>query len=366
MSKDRPLYQCSPALAPLSEYVELLEKMWETGILTHNGPMVQELESRLISRLKLHNFVAATNGTVALQMAIRALACEGEIITTPFTWIATVSAIKWERCTPVFVDIDPQTLNIDPAKIEAAITPRTSAIMPVHVFGNPCDVDAIDEIARRHGLKVIYDAAHAVGSSYHGQSLLNYGDISATSLHATKLLNSGEGGGCVTSSPELFEALRRIRFFGHDENKDIVEDGLNGKMTEIHAALGLANLKYLDELLAERKQMYSSYLNCLENTPGVQFQSHTENGCNYSYFPIIFETESLTSAVIGDLETQGIYPRRYFSPSLNTLDKLVDASTAPISESISRRVICLPLHPRVSDDDIQRVSSILKTSVAAG
>ena len=201
-----------------------------------------------------------SNGTIALQMAIRALGLKGEIITSPFTWVATVSAIKWEGCTPRFCDINPETLNLDPSKLEACITPDTVAIMPIHVFGNPCDVDAIQAIADKHGLKVIYDAAHAVGSHYNDKSLLEYGDISATSLRATKLLNTGEGGGCITRDPELNESLKRIRFFGHNDLKtDIIQDGFNGKMTEIHAALGLANLKYHQDVLDDRRKKYHCY-----------------------------------------------------------------------------------------------------------
>lgn len=211
-------------------------------------------------------------------MAIRALKLKGEIIISSFTWVATVSAIKWEGCTPVCCDIDPETLNIDPSKIEDLINDNTVAIMPVHVFGNPCDVEAIEAIAKKHNLKVIYDAAHAIGSTWKGESLLNYGDINGTSLHATKLLNTGEGGGCITKDEALGKKLERIRFFGHDEQKNIVEDGFNGKMTEVHAALGLANLKYYDEVLADRKTKYLNYVELLKDCPGIVFQKLQEHG----------------------------------------------------------------------------------------
>ena len=301
-----------PSLAPLEEYVELLEGVWDRGILTHNGPLVQQLEKELCEALKLSHFVTCTNGTIALQMAMKALGLKGEILTTPFTWIATISAIQWEGCTPRFYDIDPDTLNMDPSKIEACITEDTVAIMPVHVFGNPCDVEMIEKIASKHKLKVIYDAAHAVGTTWKGRSVLEYGDISATSLHATKLLNTGEGGGCITTDPALSESLKRIRFFGHNETKtDIIEDGFNGKMTEIHAALGLANLKYLDPVLRRRKELYFEYLERLAEIPGVRFQKLVD-GANFSYFPVIFESEDQLLRASQKMAEHHIYPRRYF------------------------------------------------------
>lgn len=355
---DKPIYVTQSSLAPLDEYVELLKGVWERGILTHNGPLVQQFERDLCSKLGISNFVAVTNGTIALQMAIKALELKGEIITTPFTWIATVSAIKWEGCTPVFCDIEPDTLNIDPAKIEALITEKTVAIMPVHVFGNPCDVDAIDAIAKKHNLKVIYDAAHAIGSTYKGKSILEFGDISATSLHATKLLNTGEGGGCVTMDEELHEKLKRIRFFGHNELKDIVEDGFNGKMTEIHAALGLANLNYYDEVLADRKRKYAMYLEALQAVDGLEFQVSKIGESNYSYFPVLFPTEDQLLRVELHLNEHKIYPRRYFWPSVNTYDKIMEYQRVEISEDISKRVLCLPLYYFVTKREIEKIITI--------
>jgi dTDP-4-amino-4,6-dideoxygalactose transaminase len=358
--QDKPIYVTQPSLAPLEEYVELLKGVWERGILTHNGPLVQQFEKDLAAKLGIQNFVAVTNGTVALQMAIKALGLKGEIITTPFTWIATVSAIKWEGCTPVFCDIEPDTFNIDPTKIEELITEKTVAIMPVHVFGNPCDVDAIDAIAKKHNLKVIYDAAHAIGSTYKGKSVLEFGDISATSLHATKLLNTGEGGGCVTRNNELYEKLKRIRFFGHDESKDIVEDGFNGKMTEIHAALGLANLKYYDDVLADRKRKYAMYLEALQEVDGLGFQICKIGEPNYSYFPVLFTSENELLRVEQHLNEHKIYPRRYFWPSVNTYSKIMEYHQAEISEEISERVLCLPLFYREGDDDVLYISGMIE------
>lgn len=356
---DKPIYVTMPSLAPLEEYVELLKGVWERGILTHNGPLVQQFEKELCNKLGLSNFVAVSNGTIAIQMAIKALELKGEIITTPFTWIATVSAIKWESCTPVFCDIDPETLNIDPNKIEAHITDKTVAIMPVHVFGNPCDVDAIESIAKKHNLKVIYDGAHAIGSTYKGKSLLEYGDITATSLHATKLLNTAEGGGCVAKDPELYEKLKRIRFFGHNDSKDVVEDGFNGKMTEVHSALGIANLKLFDPVLADRKRKYLLYKDALQKIQFVRFQSIHIGETNYSYFPIIFNSEKLLLDFEARLNKNNIFPRRYFYPSVNTYKNIVDYQPTPISEDIASRILCLPLYRALSDENIQYIASIL-------
>jgi len=361
--ENKALFVTMPSLAPLDEFTELLKGVWERGILTHNGPLVQQFEKDLAQKLNIQNFVAVNNGTIAIQMAIKALDLKGEIITTPFTWIATASAIIWENCTPVFVDIDADTLNIDPAKIEEKINKRTCAIMPVHVFGNPCDVDAIEAIAKKHNLKVIYDGAHAIGSTYNGRSLLEYGDITATSLHATKLLNTAEGGGCVATDNELHEKLKRIRFFGHDDSKDIVEDGFNGKMTEVHAALGIANLKYYDEVLADRKTKYFHYKKSLEKCSSLKFQICKHGEPNYSYFPVIFESEEQLLKVEKALNREKIFPRRYFYPSINTYSKIMPYYKLPVSESVSPRVLCLPLYFKLTMDDMDRIIKIINGAV---
>lgn len=352
---NNPIFVTMPSLAPLEEYTALLKEIWQNNILTHNGPLVQRLERDISSKLGLVDFVSASNGTIAIQMAIKALELRGEIITTPFTWIATVSAIQLEGCKPVFVDIDPDTLNINTAEIERHITSKTVAIMPVHVFGNPCDILGIQTIADRCGLKVIYDAAHAVGSSYCNQSVLNYGDISATSLHATKLLNTAEGGGCVTTNPELINKLKRIRFFGHDDSKAVVEEGMNGKMTEIHAALGLANMKYYDLVLADRKRKYLYYLDGLKNLKNARFQTLQFGESNYSYFAIIFDREDLLIETIERLEAEKIYARRYFYPAVNTFTNLYPYHESPVAEDISRRILCLPLYWKLEDKNLDRI-----------
>lgn len=357
--EDKPIYVTQPSLAPLNDIFDLLKGVWDRGILTHNGPLVQKLENEIEKKVEIENFLLVNNGTIALQMAIKALELKGEIITTPFTWVATLSAIKWEGCVPVFVDIDPKTLNIDPFKIESKITSKTVAIMPVHVFGNPCDVDAIDLIAKKHNLKVIYDAAHAIGSSYDGKSLLEFGHISATSLHATKLFNTGEGGGCITRDKKLYNKLKRIRFFGHDEEKNIIEDGFNGKMTEIHAALGLANLNYFDKVLEDRKVKYNLYKTLLSELDFVSFQELKFGETNYSYFPIILDSETRLLQIEQELNKKNIFPRRYFYPSVNTFEKIVSYDSMPISEDISKRILCLPIYYDLSTTVIYKITEII-------
>lgn len=347
-----------PTLAPIGDLLPMLEGIWERGIMTHNGPLVQLFEKRFSEFSTLQGTVAVANGTIAIQMAIKALRLKGEIITTPFTFIASINSILWEHCSPVFVDIDPETFNIDPKKIEERLTIRTCAILPVHVFGNPCDIDAIQDIADKHSLKVIYDAAHAVGVKYNGKSIFEYGDISTTSFHATKILNTVEGGGCFTNNATLFERLKQIRFFGYDDNKNIVEDGFNGKMTEVHAAVGLANLNYLQKALDDRKQKYALYKELLSVKSDLKFQ-HINQDSNYSYFPVVFPSEKQLMKVEKALNESDIYPRRYFYPSVNTFTKIVPYVSMPISEDISRRILCLPLYYDLTPGQIDYITQVI-------
>lgn len=346
-----------PTLAPLGEVNEIMKSVWVSGIMTHNGPLVQRFEQEVCEHLHVPQMVSCCNGTIALQMAIKALGLKGEIITSPFTFIATISSIMWEQCTPVFVDIDSETLNIDPKKIEEKITCHTVAIMPVHVFGNACQIDEIDAIAKTHGLKVIYDAAHAVGVNYKGKSIFEYGDISCTSFHATKMLNTAEGGGVFTLDKTIDEKLRRIRFFGFENHVDIVEDGFNGKMTEVHAAVGLANLRYLDKALADRKEKYTLYKEILSQNPEIGFQKITSD-CNCSYFPAIFKDEVTTLKIMDALQKENVYPRRYFYPSVNTFTHIVPYVPMPCSEDVASRILCLPLHIRMTMDDIEQIAQM--------
>lgn len=362
MTSKTPIYVTQPTLAPLADVTALLEGVWSSGIMTHNGPLVKRFEKECVEQLGLRQMVAVSNGTIAIQMAIRALDLSGEIITTPFTFVATVNAILWEHCTPVFVDIDPETLNIAPEKITAAITSKTVAIMPVHVFGNPCDVEQIQAIADQHGLKVLYDAAHAVGVNYNGQALLNYGDISATSFHATKMLNTAEGGGCVALDDELHRRLQEIRFFGYNESKEIVRNGFNGKMTEVHAAVGIANLAYLTRALADRKNKYMLYKSILSACPKLAFQRINQS-CNYSYFPIILPSETAVLHVEKCMHAQGVFPRRYFYPSVNTYTAIIPYQSMPISEDIAKRILCLPLYYALPEEDVACIVRLVVDAV---
>jgi dTDP-4-amino-4,6-dideoxygalactose transaminase len=357
-SSEKPIYVTQPTLAPLADVTALLEGVWASGIMTHNGPLVRRFEKECVEHLGLRRMVAVSNGTIAIQMAIRAMDLSGEIITTPFTFVATINAILWERCTPVFVDIDPNTLNIDPEKIPAAITSKTVAILPVHVFGNPCEVERIQALANQYGLKVIYDAAHAVGVNYQNQSLLNCGDISATSFHATKMLNTAEGGACIASNESLHKKLQEIRFFGYNDDKEIVRNGLNGKLTEVHAAIGIANLAYLSRALDDRKKKYSQYKTLLADCPKLAFQKLNHSG-NYSYFPIIMPTEATVLYVVKHLQANGVVPRRYFYPSVNTYTSIVSYQPMPISEGIASRIICLPLYYNLSEGDVDCIGRLV-------
>lgn len=327
--------------------------------MTHNGPLVQQFERELAQLLGVKHVVCVANGTCALQLAIRALDLSGEIITTPFTYIATANIIRWERCTPVFCDIDPETWNLDVRRAQACVTEHTSAILPVHVFSAPCDVNAFAVLAAAHGLRLIYDAAHAMAVDYGGRSLLAYGDVSCTSFHATKLLTTAEGGACVTEDDGLAERLRRMRFFGFDEQKEIVDLGMNAKMTEVHAAIGLANLRRLDAVRARRAQKAARYRDALTAVPFLQLQRRDPAAYNNSYLPVLFDTEERLLGVDARLRTEGVLARRYFYPSLNTVPILGAQGQFPVAESVARRVLCLPLYDTLPDADIDRICDVV-------
>ena len=355
---NKPIYVTMPTLAPLAEVDAYMEKIWASGIMTHNGPLVQQFERDFSAWAGVEKTVAVCNGTLAIQLAIRALDLPkgGEIITTPFTFIATTSSILYEGYKPVFVDIDPWTLDIDPEKIEAAITDRTVAILPVHVFGNPCDVEKIDAIAAKHGLKVIYDAAHAVGVNVNGRSIFTYGDISATSFHATKLLNTSEGGGIFARDIAVDERLRELRFFGYNRSKDVACIGTNAKMTEVNAAIGLANLKYMDAIIADRRKKYNLYKQLLSDVPGISFQKIDE-ACNCSYFPIILESEALLGKIDSGLKANNIFARRYFWPSVNKYKTICpDVLPCLLSEDVANRILCLPLYYTLSFEEVRAIA----------
>ncbi len=346
-----------PFLPPQAEYEAYLSGIWGRVWLTNNGPLVNELEAGLKEFLKVDNFLFLTNGTIAIQIAIKALRLQGEIITTPFSYVATTSSVVWEGCTPVFADIDPQTLNIDPAKIEAAITSKTSAILATHVYGNPCDIDAIAAIAQKHNLKVIYDGAHSFGSKYKGKSVFGYGDVTTASFHATKLFHTVEGGGVFANDPELLDTMDFMRNFGHNGPEQFEEAGINGKNSEFHAAMGIVNLKWADRILESRRLQSERYDKKLAGL-NVSRIKYNPDEFNYSYYPIIFETEAQLLASVDLLNANWVYPRRYFYPGLNSL-KYVNPVDMPISDSISKRVICLPLYYGLTNEEIDFVSGIL-------
>jgi len=354
-----------PSLSNFEEFSSLAKEVWESGILTHNGSKVQELERRLKEKFEIPHLSLVTNGTIALELAFRALDLpkRSKIITTPFTWIATASAIMWQDYEPIFVDIDPKSLNIDPSKIEQALdlNSNVSAILAVHVFSNPCDVEKIEEISKKYHVRVIYDGAHSVGVKYKGRDLSQWGDITTHSYHATKIYNCGEGGAIIANDSDIAKRVERLRFFGHDERKDIVHDGTNAKMHEISACIGLANLDMLDKTIMHRKLLTIMYKHRLENAP-VHFQLIDQSANNFSYCSIIFDSEETCLRVLGELQKIDVIARRYFYPSLNEMSIFVEQS-CPISEDISHRILCVPCHDRVTIFDVDRISHTIINSL---
>jgi len=345
-------------LPPQEEYNAILKKAWDAGWITNRGALVKELETQLKQFLKVPNILAMTNGTLPLQIAIKALGLTGEIITTPFSYVATTSSIVWEGCTPVFVDIHPEYLTIDETKIEAAITDKTSAILATHVFGNPCEVEAIEQLAKKYNLKVIYDAAHCFGVQYKGRSIFEFGDVSTCSFHATKLFHTGEGGAIFTKDKALYDRLFYHHNFGH-EGKEVFQGlGINAKMSELQAAMGLAVFPYMKNIMDGRKTASERYSIGLKATHIKCLKIRPETEWNHSYFPILFPHESFLLRSLKALEAENIVPRRYFYPSLNSLPYLETGSVV-ISENISKRILCLPLFYGISQSDQDKIIAII-------
>ena len=345
-----------PFLPPKEKYINIIDKVWDNNWLTNNGPVLQNLEINLVEYLKTPNMVFVTNGTIALQLAIKALELKGEVITTPFSFVATTNSIIWENCEPVYVDINPDTLCINADLIEEAITPNTTAILATHVYGIPCDVDKIESIAKKHCLRVVYDAAHAFGVEYKGKSLLSYGDISIISFHATKVFHSIEGGGIIVNNLEFLETIKLLRSFGFTKNNHYLP-GINAKNSEFHAAMGLINLEYQDNNLKCRcklNEIYDAYLSAYIKRPNIP------NNTKYifPYYPIILKDEALLKKIMMDLEDNGIESRRYFYPSLNKI-KYTSNSKCPVAEDISKRVLCLPFYIGLEEDTIIKISKII-------
>ncbi len=347
-----------PFLPPEEEYNKYIAGIWQRQWLTNNGPLVNELELKLKDYLGVNHLLYLTNGTIAIQIAIKALNLTGQIITTPFSYVATTSSIVWEGCEPVFVDIDPNTLNIDANLIEAAITPKTSAILATHVYGNPCDVEKIEKIAQKHNLKVIYDAAHCFGTTYKGKSIFDYGDISTTSFHATKLFHTIEGGAVFTKDASLLKKMSYLRNFGHEGPEKFAEIGINGKNSEFHAAMGLVNLNYIDKILEKRKEISLYYDEKLAGLNCQKITISSNAGFNYSYYPIVLPNQEITLKIIETLNSNWVYPRRYFFPSLNTLP-YVNPTTITNSESVSERVLCLPLYYTITKEEVDLIARLI-------
>lgn len=348
-----------PFLPPINEYQEYLKGIWQRNWLTNMGPLASDLEMKLKEHLGVAHLLFVGNGTIALQIAIKALDLKGEIITTPFSFIATTSSIVWEGCKPVFVDIDYKSLNIDPYKIEEAITDKTSAILATHVYGNPCDVLAIEKIAKKHNLKVIYDGAHAFGVGVRNRSIFEYGDLATCSLHATKLYHSIEGGLIVTKDASLLKKMAYIRNFGFDGPEAFAELGINGKNSEFHAAMGLVNLNHIESIHNKRKLLTERFDENLKGLKAYKPQWHIGANFNYAYYPLVLESEGLLLKIKKALDANEIFTRRYFYPSLaNTLPYL-EAKNLEIADDVSRRVICLPLYYDLTIEEVDLITRLM-------
>ena len=349
-------------LPPQREFQEVLRTAWNDGWITNRGKLVLELEEKLKKLLGITNIIATTNGTLPLQIAIKVLRLTGEIITSPFSYVATTSSIVWEGCEPVFVDIDREYLTIDPKKIEGAITAKTSAILAPHVFGIPCDTEAIAQIAEKYDLKVIYDAAHCFGVRYKGESIFNYGDISTCSFHATKLFHTGEGGAIFANSDNLHNQSFQAHNFGHKGYEEFEGIGINAKMSEFQAAMGISLLPYMKRIVAERKQVTEFYDSSLQSEKTQRIKVRPETDWNFSYYPVIFESDLQTTKMKKALNEENIFPRRYFFPSLNKLPYL-SPQKVPVGESVSNRILCLPLYAGLTNEELEKITTIIKKNL---
>lgn len=348
-----------PFLPPVEEYKKYINGIWQRQWLTNMGPLASDLEMKLKHHLGIKHLLFVTNGTVALQMAIKALDLKGDIITTPFSFVATTSSIVWEGCSPIFIDIDQESLCIDATRIEEAITPNTTAILATHVYGNPCDVIAIEKIATKHNLKVIYDGAHAFGVQIYGKSIFEYGDISTCSMHATKLYHSTEGGFIVSNDAQLVKRLAHMRNFGIASFDSFSELGLNGKNSEFHAAMGLVNLNYINEIHEKRKELSDNYDSKLKYLKAKKPLWHKEANLNYAYYPIILESEELLISIKEKLDRNEIFTRRYFYPSLASSLPYLESKSFPITDDVSKRVLCLPLYFDLTLEEVDLICRLM-------
>lgn len=352
-----------PFLPPIEDYQKYIDEIWDRNWLTNNGPLVNELELKLKEYLDIKHLLFLGNGTIAIQIAIKALNLTGKVITTPFSYVATTSSIVWEGLEPIFVDIDPFTFNINADLIEAAITPAVSAILATHCFGNACNIEKIEFIAKKHNLKVIYDAAHCFGTKYNGKSIFEFGDISTTSFHATKLFHTIEGGAVFSRNNELIKAMTCLRNFGHNGPEKFSGIGINGKNSEFHAAMGLCNLKYIRKISEIRKKQFLFYSDNFRDLSikGLSIQENCE--FNYAYYPIIFESENILIKVKNALEEKSISPRRYFYPTLSSLPYVKGKFNTPIADYISQSVLCLPLYFELKESEQEFIISIIRSTL---
>ena len=354
-------------LPPLEEYTKYLKEIWQSGQVTNHGKLVTKLESQLKRYFGVKYLFLVSNGTIALQLAIKALELKNEVITTPFSYIATSSSLIWQGCKPVYADIDPFHLTISTSEIKKHITKKTTGILATHVYGNPCSIEAIEYIAKRYNLKVLYDAAHAFGVKYKGKSILNYGDMSIISFHATKLFNTVEGGAIATNNKKLADKIFYLRNFGHigathPENFNGL--GINGKNTELHAAMGLCVLPKVKQLIEKRQEISKAYEVLLDSNINMPIIS-PETVYNYAYYPVIFSSQKILLRVMRNLNQAGIFPRRYFYPALNTIPyiKAITKQTMPVAEDIAKRILCLPLYYELTISEVQDISHIINESL---
>ena len=365
---NKSIFVTQPYLHPLEEFLPSLQTIWDRKVLTNGGPYHQDLEKQLCEYLGVKHISLFTNGTIALITALQAMGVSGEVITTPYSFVATAHSLLWNGMRPVFVDVDPQTLNIDPLQIEKAITPQTSAILPVHCYGRPCDVKAIQEIAERHDLRVIYDAAHAFGVKDAGGSILRHGDLSVLSFHATKVFNTFEGGAIISPDEATKRHIDHLKNFGFVDEVTVVASGINGKMSEINAAFGLLQLKHIEAAVARRKQIDATYRQQLESVQGITCPEPPRGvQSNYSYFPVLIEPEYplQRDELYEKLKASNIFARRYFYPLISEFPMYRDLpSTAnenlPHAKSAASRVLCLPIYPNLGDEDLDRITAVIK------
>jgi len=370
---NQPIYVTQPDLPPLADFLPYLEQIWNNKVLTNGGPFHKRFEAELAEYLGVPHISLFTNATIALVTALQSLRITGEVITTPYSFVATAHSLLWNGIKPVFVDIDPHTLNLDPAKIEAAITPQTTAIMPIHCYGTPCDVEAIQRIADDYNLKVIYDAAHAFGIRRAGQSVLTHGDLSVLSFHATKVFNTFEGGAIISPDAKTKQRIDHLKNFGFVNETTVVATGINGKMSEFNAALGLLQLQHVGRAIERRGQIDALYRQLLGGLPGVRLLDKPADAtANRSYFPILVGGEFPVSrdALYQLLKDQGIHARRYFYPLISDFPMYrglpsADPARMPVARAASAQVLCLPIYPALSDDEVYRVVQVIRAAATA-